>query len=58
VFRHYPGRPPKRVYTEVQKALQPGETVPIPKVPWAIKLDEASPDAVSFCVCRPEQKPA
>jgi hypothetical protein len=58
VFRHYPGRPPKQVYSKVQEALQPGETVPIPKVPWAIKLHEASSDEALFCVCRPEPKAA
>jgi len=58
VFRHYPGRPPKQVYSKVQEALQPGETISIPKVPWAIKLHEASPDEALFCVCRPESKAA
>jgi|SRR5262245_17839076 len=54
VFRHYPGLPPEQVYNEVQEPLQPGETAPIPKVPWSIKLHEASPDEALFCVCRPE----
>jgi hypothetical protein len=58
VFQHHPRLPPKQVYSKVQKALQPGETVPIPKVPWAIKLHEASPGEALFCVCRPELKTA
>ena len=54
VFRHYPGLSPEQVYSEVQEALQPGDKVPIPKIPWAIKLDEASPEEAVFCVCRPD----
>jgi hypothetical protein len=54
VFRHYPGLAPEQIYSEVQEALQLGESVPIPKVPWAIKLEEASPNEAVFCVCRPD----
>lgn len=53
VFRHHPGLSPEQIYSEVQEALQPGDKVPIPKIPWAIRLDEASPDEAVFCVCRP-----
>jgi hypothetical protein len=56
VFRHYPGRPPKQVYTQVQKPLKQYETVKVPKLPWVIKLDEARRGEALFCACQPEPK--
>jgi hypothetical protein len=37
----------------VQKALGINETLPIPKVPWEIKLHKASSKKALFCVCSP-----
>lgn len=54
VFRHRVNAPAERVYSEPQPGLAPGESVPIPRIPYALKLDDASPEEAVFCVCRPE----
>jgi hypothetical protein len=54
VVRHEPGRS-KRVYTKLQRALQLGETLPIPRTPYALKVDKISDEEARFCVCNPDQ---
>jgi hypothetical protein len=54
VFRHHLNPPAECVYSQRQPGLQRTETVPIPRIPYALKLDEASPEEAVFCVCRPE----
>jgi hypothetical protein len=54
VFRHHLSSPAERVYSQQQPGLHPGERVPIPRIPYALTLDDASPENAVFCVCRPE----
>jgi hypothetical protein len=54
VFRQHLNPPAERVYSQQQPGLSRTETVPIPRTPYALKLDEVSPAEANFCVCRPE----
>lgn len=53
VFRHSPKGSVKRVYGQPQRALRAEETVPIPNIPYALKVDGVSLEQAVFCVCHP-----
>jgi hypothetical protein len=54
VFRHHLNLPAEPVYSQKQAGLRPGESVPIPRIPYALKFDGPRSDKAVFCVCRPE----
>lgn len=53
VFRHHSNLRAERVYGQQQPGLKPGESVPIPRIPYALKLDDASPEGAVLCICVP-----
>jgi hypothetical protein len=55
VFRHHSNIPAERVYIQQQPGLKPGESVPIPRIPYALKMDDTSPEKAVLCICRPER---
>ena len=52
VFRHGVGRNVEKVYGEPQPAFGLGERHPIPGIPYALKVDEATSGSATLCVCR------
>jgi hypothetical protein len=59
VFRHSYNRPPEPVDPDPQPvALQVGERISMPMIPYGLKLDEANPARAVCCVCRPESRAA
>ena len=56
VFLHRSDLPPERVESETILGLKPEGTVPIPRIPWALKFHgvEVKTSQAMFCVCKPD----